>query len=322
MSDLEAVSSPDYRDRQAGLIIFGIILVLMGGLCFLAIPMMFLGVAMSSRTIGAEAISMQMVLPGAFMYAGVAVAMIWLGIGSIVCRRWARTLILIGAALWLVGGSEGFIVSMLMYPQMLEASPTSASVPPVMMNVIMAISMSINAVIFVVIPLVLTLFYKSPHVKATCEARDPKVRWTDTRPLPILALAVILGMSVFVMPMGCINPVLPFFGTYLTGLPAVAVLLALSFGYGYAAISTFKLKIAGWWTALMLYGLSSVSAMITYLTVGIGPMYEHLKLPSKQLQMLQKVSLFEGPGSIVLVVMYALPLFVFLFYARRFFKEQ
>src|SRR5262245_62039640 len=91
--DVPPILPPSYRDRSTGLILFGILEILVGVLCLLMAGVMVLGQMTLARSPGAPA-NMQMLMPGMLFYAWIAVAMVWLGIGSIQCRRWARALVL------------------------------------------------------------------------------------------------------------------------------------------------------------------------------------------------------------------------------------
>ena len=108
-----------YKDRSAGLIIFGILTILLGCLTGLFVLLMLVGQAASARTTGASA-PFSTILPAIFIYGALAVALVWLGIGSIMARRWARALLLIFSWSWL--GMGLFVVAILAFfmPKMLS----------------------------------------------------------------------------------------------------------------------------------------------------------------------------------------------------------
>ena len=80
-----------YKDRSAGLIVFGILTILLGCLAGLFVPLMLVGQAASARATSAPA-PLSAILPAVLLYGILAVALVWLGIGSIMARRWARAL--------------------------------------------------------------------------------------------------------------------------------------------------------------------------------------------------------------------------------------
>ena len=93
---------PDYKDRSTGLTIFGILTLLLGCLCGLFVPLILLGQVMAAKVPNAPAPNLLTILPGIVLYGVLAVALTWLGIGSIMKRRWARALLLIFSWTWLV----------------------------------------------------------------------------------------------------------------------------------------------------------------------------------------------------------------------------
>ncbi len=106
ITPVESSVLSDYKNRSTGLIIFGILTLLLGGLCALFIPLMLFGQTMAAKAPNAPPPNTAMLLPGLAMYGGLAVALIWLGIGSIKARRWARALLLIFSWTWLIFASS------------------------------------------------------------------------------------------------------------------------------------------------------------------------------------------------------------------------
>jgi hypothetical protein len=92
-----------YKDRSVGLIIFGILTILLGCLSGLLVPLMLFAQMASAKTTGAPP-PFSVILPGILLYGFLAVALVWLGIGSIMARRWARALLLIFSWSWLIMG--------------------------------------------------------------------------------------------------------------------------------------------------------------------------------------------------------------------------
>ena len=207
-----------FKDRSVGLIIFGVLTILLGCLALLAVFLMLLGQAMSARTTTVPT-NFAAILPGIAMYGVLAVVLVWLGIGSMMARRWARALLLIFSWSWLVLGV--FILAFMGFfiPKTLANLPPSPTGANGVTAVVMVFMFLIFGVLFLVLPAVWTFFYSSRHVKETCERRDTAIRWTDACPLPVLALCVWLIFSVLmllVMPF-MTNGVMPFFGMFLSG---------------------------------------------------------------------------------------------------------
>jgi hypothetical protein len=98
-----AAPLPDYKDRSTGLTVFGILTLLLGCLAGLFTLLMFVQM-LKVRPAGVPPVNPSGILMGLGIYGGLAVALIWLGIGSIMARRWARALLLIFSWSWLVMG--------------------------------------------------------------------------------------------------------------------------------------------------------------------------------------------------------------------------
>src|SRR6185312_10267534 len=192
----EPIMPEPYKDRSTGLMIFGILTLLLGCLSALFVPMMIVG--RLAAPAGSQA-PLSSIMPAVLIYGILAVALIWLGIGSITARRWARALLLIFSWSWLVMGIMTCAIMILILPKVIANIKSSAPADhPVPSEVVttMAITMAFFfAVIFIAMPAVWTFFYSSRHVKATCDARDPVVRWTDACPLPVLGVSIWLAFS-------------------------------------------------------------------------------------------------------------------------------
>jgi hypothetical protein len=262
----EAPIPPLHKDRSAGLMVFGIFTILLGCLCGLFVPLMLLGQLAAPK---ATQTSISALLPAMMMYGGLAVALVWLGIGSIKARRWARALLLIFSWSWLVMGLVVLALMAFVMPKIMANMPASGTanqpaLPPEAMAAAMTVMLVVFGVIFIILPAAWVFFYKSEHVKNTCEIRDPVTRWTDACPLPVLGFCLWLFLGV---PMLLIMPltghcVMPFFGMFLTGLPGALLCLAIAVIWGYSGWSLFKLESRGWWLILIALCVSMVSGLL------------------------------------------------------------
>jgi hypothetical protein len=101
---VETALLPDYKDRSTGLMVFGILTLLLGCLAGLFVSLMLVGQMAAAKAPNAPPANYAAILPAIGIYGGLAVALIWLGIGSIMARRWARALLLIFSWSWLIMG--------------------------------------------------------------------------------------------------------------------------------------------------------------------------------------------------------------------------
>ena len=93
------------------------------------------------------------------------------------------------------------------------------------MAVIITLVIVFCAFFLVLVPIAFVVFYGRKDVADTCRRRDPVERWTDRTPLPVLGASVGFSSgSVYLLLIGLTTPMFPFFGRYLTGIPARGVL--------------------------------------------------------------------------------------------------
>ncbi len=307
---------PEYKDRRTGLILFGVLAIGLGALCALFVPLMLFGGAMSKDPAASRSL-----LPAALMYGGLAVMLIWLGVGSILLRRWARALLLILSWSWLIMGVIGCIFLALVSPQIFasvsQQSPSGAAVALVVAAVFLG-------VLFIGIPLAGVLFYGSKHVKATCEARDPVPRWTDHCPLPVLAAALWLGFSgVALLVSGLtVVKVLPLFGIFLSGLVSLGTTILLAAALGVGAWGFYKRDARAWWLVMVIMILSVISNAVTYSLHDLAEVYRLQGFSEVQIAQATRFNFLQGKFMLWNSLLWSLPSFAYLIYIRRFFKTS
>ncbi len=317
-----------YKDRSAGLIVFGILTILLGCLAGLFVLLMLVGQAASAKTTGAPT-PFSAVLPAMFIYGVLAVALVWLGIGSIMARRWARALLLIFSWSWLVMGLFVLVFMLFLIPKMManlsaNGTPGHPAMPPAAIGMVMVFMMLIFGVFFVILPAVWTFFYYSRHVKATCETRDPVTRWTDACPLPVLGFCLWLAFPV---PMMLAMPitghaVMPFFGIFLTGVPGAMLCLAIAAVWSYAAWSLYKLDPRGWWVILIALCVFMTSAFVTYARHDMMEVYRLMGYREAQIEQIQKSGLLTGNHMMWLMAFSLLPFLGYLLFIKKFLRRN
>ena len=315
-----------YKDRSGGLVAFGIMTILMGVLAGMFVPLMFFGQAMAAKT-NHTPTDFSLILPTVGMYGVIAVALVWLGIGSIKARRWARALMLIFSWSWLGMGVIAVTVMAFVLPKVLSNLPANAAtgqpaLPPGAMVAVMVFTFVFYGILFIVLPAVWTYFYRSQHVKITCERRDPVTRWTDACPLPVLGLCLWLMFSVplmLVMPISG-HGVMPFFGVFLTGLPGTLYCLVIAVIWAYAARLLYRLDSRGWWLTLITICVFMVSGLLTFARHGMLEMYQLMNYPKAQLDQIQQSGLLDGNRMPWLVSLSMLPFLGYLLFIKKFFR--
>jgi hypothetical protein len=323
MSDYEETAqSSDFKDMKTGLIVFGIIQIIFGGFFVLMVPFAIFGMIASAflDESSAAAMSPTMMIPAVLLYSLLAAWCISMGIGSIKARRWARALLLVTSWLWLVGGIVGFIYLLLFMPDMFEKMGENEQIPAGAILIVKYVVMVFMAVFYVIIPAVYVLFYGNKNVKATCEFRDPQVRWTDKCPLPVLALSLMFGFWAASIPfMGFYGWAIPFFGSILSGMRGAAVGLGVMLLSGYIAWGTYRLNIKALWGAVLFIIGWAVSMSVTFSRVSISDYYEKMNFPEQQLDAIEQYSLPQGNSMVLFCGLWLVGFLGYLLYTRRYF---
>ena len=177
------------------------------------------------------------------------------------------------------------------------------------------------SVVMVVLPAALVLFYRSPHVRATCEARDPVPRWTDGHSPAVLGLSLSLVLlAISLVPSMLQNNGLALcFGAVLTGAPGLAINLALAAVWMYCAWSTLRLDPRGWWATAISFTLATASAVVTVARVSPAAVYGAMGLSA------EPMASIGLPGSGVLIALAVgcwLSLVGYLMYVRPHFRAR
>src|SRR5205085_9956310 len=248
------------------------------------------------------------------IYALVAFYFFAVGIGSIRKRRWARALSLVVSAMWLAIGIVATAAIAIMLPHFL------ALFPPSQTSIIIVMMFAFLGVIYILIPLALVLFYRSPHVKATCEARDAIPRWTDRVPLPVLALVLLMASGALSI-LACIAyGVAPIFGIVLTGAPAIIVLVAIGGLCAYVALRLYLLRPSAWWTLVLLDVIGAANAAVTFTKIDLEKLYEQMGIMTPQVRAMHLADIYRDPMLWILMAICWLALFAYVIWTGRFFN--
>lgn len=258
------------------------------------------------------------------MYGVMAVVFIWLGIGSILCRRWARALLLVLSWGWLVMGVIAIgVVGFFLPASLAQAGPQGqTALPESAKIVVMATAIGFMSVIMIVIPAIYVVFYSRRNVRLTCEHRDPVERWTDRCPLPVLALSLLFGIGapmMLVTPL-LYRPVMPVFGFFLTGWPAGLIFAVFALLWLWLAWALYKLNRVGWIVAIVAMVLFAASTIWTYATRDIFEMYQAMGYSPAQLEQMRQFMISGKPMMIVSVVTMA-PWLGYMIFLGKYFRR-
>ncbi|MBM3880643.1 MAG: hypothetical protein FJ387_13155 [Verrucomicrobia bacterium] len=326
-TDLDEVgsdaSATPHKDRSTGLLVFGVLEILLGFVAVLMVPLMVLGQVMAAR-MGQGEFNVRLVVPAAVFYGGAAVIFVWLGIGSIRARRWARALVLVVGWSWLAMGVVGSVLFLFIMPQLLsEGPPGGEPLPETARQVGLVVGLGFVLVLFVAVPAVLVGFFQSRHVKATCEARDPGPSWTDACPLPVLVLSFWLmvgAFSLLTLPLSS-NSVLPCFGILLSGIPGGVVCGILATLWIVSAVAAYRLKPVGWWIPLVCVLVLGSSAVVTFGRVDLAELYRTMGYTAQQIELMQNYRFLHGSPMWWWSVGWTLLALTYLLAIKRYFRR-
>jgi len=308
--------------------VFGAFTIMLGAVSGMLVPLMFFGQQMAERSTGVPADSRAM-LPAMLMYGTLAVALVWLGIGSIMARRWARALILIFSWTWLLMGVVSLAGMALVVPRIIEVIRSAVpagqpQMPDPMIQMIIVVQFVAISVLLVLLPIAWILFYRSPHVRSTCEATDPAPAWTDACPPAVLALSVWTALSA---PMVLVGPlayrsVFPLFGVLVTGLPAALISVVVAALLAYSAWALHRLSPVGWWLLTLGSCLWTLSAATTFSRIDPMEMYRAMGFPEQQLEQMQKFNFMTPSLMVWALVLFAVAFVAYMLSVKKHFRSE
>ena len=276
----------DFRDRSFGLLVFGVLEILIGLFCALLVPLSLVAVSLTPTAEGGGA-NLGSIVPALVVYLVVAVVLIWLGIGSIRARRWARDLMLSLSWIWLLTGIFTLLISWLVMPGLLLDMGAAAGLSSGGIAVVALVTLSILSFVYVLLPGAFVLFYRSESVAATCRVRDPRPQWTDGCPSRLLTLTLLwalMAVSVLVMP--AYRCVTPFFGFLVDGAAGAVVWAVVLVVCAVLAWGTCRREPWAWWMGVAAILFAAVSTILTFARVEAVEVYRAMGLPTEQLALL------------------------------------
>jgi hypothetical protein len=254
----------DFKDRSAGLVVFGVIEIAIGAFCALLIPLA-LAVTLAARSVSGldVAVDARTLAPSLAVYAVIAASFIWLGVGSIRARRWAAAVMLSLSWLWLITGALAMVAFWMLMPRLQDLAGVS-ELPGGTMTVALVTASLLLGLIYVLLPLAFVLFYRSPHVAATCSFRDPGPSWVDGCPPSIVSLVVVYGacaVSLLIVP--AYGFLFPLFGVILAGWGGAAGWLLVLALLLFLMVGTAHRDPTAWTVAMAASILAACSSTVT-----------------------------------------------------------
>jgi len=275
-----------HRDRSTRVTIFGGLALLCGasgmalGLLQLALPLI---VPPSADAPGVDPAATVM---GMLTWTELGVVLAIVGVGALRGRRWARPVMLVLAWTWLIAGAVAAAWTWWSAADLVVLA-TAAMDPPPPDSVMSLVALGLVGTTLVggvLVPAAFVWAFRDEDVRLTLERRDPHRRWTDGRPLPLVGMAIALGLAALVLVPSALRPVMPAFGALLTGGVGAVATVAGSATCATLAAGVYRRRRWAWWgTTLAVAGLG-VSTAWTLLRQGPLPIYRALGYPDEQLR--------------------------------------
>jgi hypothetical protein len=324
MSTAPPSTIPAYPDRSTRLIVLGIVQILLGCLCgLLAVLMVAVNsLGQMAKPPHAQPMTTAAMIQVMVIYLSLAVTLIWLGIGLARARRWAWTLTVLLSWIWLIIGAIASVTVVFFMGKAFEGVAQQGKLPPGALMAMRITAGSVVAFIYILLPAVFLLLCQHESVRATCRRKDPKIRWTDRCPMPVLALSILLAWSIVSMStLVAYRCAVPLFGVIISGAAgAVAILLiALVLAWG-----TYRLQRTAWWGTLLLGIVGTVNTVVTFSRIDLMKFYETMGMPADQLEMIRKMGIaeFMSHGGLWLAIAGGAAWVGYLLYLRRYFVRS
>ena len=116
--------------------------------------------------------------------------------------------------------------------------------------------------------------------------------------------------------------VMPFFGSFLTGVPGTLLCLLVAAVWAYAAWLIYHLRPQGWWLILVALVVFMVSSLLTFARHDMLEMYQLMGYPQAQIDQMQKTGLLTGNRMSWLMGLSALPFLGYLFFVKKYFRGK
>ncbi len=291
-------------DRSRGLVVAGVFQLLLAALSIALALFVAAGFELAQQRNPATAGG---TLASALVVYGLAaVYFISTGVGSIRARRWARALGVVVSAVWFAAGAVSTTMLAIVLPKALKAAATPRT------GVVSSLAIALAVFLGIVVPLALFLFYRSASVRETCERRDPKARWTDRTPLPVLAVVLVVAFGSIAMLANLASPTMSLMGKIVSGAPAAMTFFALALLGAFLAVQLYRLREAAWWTLVLLQIAGLIYGGVTLARTDFAEMARRGGSPALS-------AIYRDPLVIGAFVATWLAYLAFLLYLRRYF---
>jgi len=254
MDDIQSPGGEHFRDCRRWISVVGLIEILIGGLCGLCgLLFSLLSPFFRQNPATENLVRGGMLTANVLALVAAAALFVWIGVGTIRVRRWARDMMLVAAWVWLIVGAAALVLVFITIPRRLQELSGPGQAPPDSGEIagITAILLVIAGFPYVVLPGLFVLFYDNRNVRKTFENRDRSAPWTSKCPLSVLTLCQFLACGALMsLAAAFYTDALPVGSRVITGVPARLIIFAFLVLNSYLTWAVYKLKLHAWWLNL------------------------------------------------------------------------
>jgi hypothetical protein len=264
-------------------------------------------------------------------------ATILTGIGSIRLRRWSRAVVLSVCGVLLASGAVTLIGLAVLHA---TAPPTFTTLhqaggaklrgrpaaPPAIDDGSIVLMSGALMLLFLAVPLFFFLVYRSARIAGALAEADTRRSWTDGRPLPAIALAVMLMMiaAAMLLAMFSMPPIPVGFASADTAEARVILggaMIVLMVFFAWSAWLVLRLHPLGPWLALLLIGLSAGVAIAAMTSAPLRDSFGQPLVNYSPYEITWHLQLASFRG-LFAVAAYAIPASMFVLYVRRILNDM
>jgi hypothetical protein len=279
-------SSLEYRDRSRLLSAIGIVLVLAGGAVAFLGPLetycFYLfseGGRFRYEGFGVGSLMFGIIADQVIGYPLIGAALIAVGCGHLMIRRWARTLALALLWSWLVVGVPLIVVAFFVLAGTKDLSPAGSMV------VLVCLGLS-----YLVVPGLFIRFYRGRNSTRTFETRDPGPGGGRDLPIPILVLSCLYLFFIVALAMLLLfRGMFPLFGTFLFGPQGIVLLDVCMACLACLIIGTLRRHAWSWLGSVLFLGLLTLSTVLSFSMTSFPALISALSFPETEMAFLRRM---------------------------------
>ena len=279
-------SSLDYRDRSRFLSAIGIVLVLAGGAVAFLGPLETYCFSLFSEGgrfhyegFGVGSLMFGIIAGQVIGYPLIGAALIALGCGHLMMRRWARTLALALLWSWLVVGAPLIVVAFFVLAGTKDLSLAG--------SVAALVCLGLSYLVF---PGLFIRFYRGRNSTRTFETRDPGPRGLSDLPIQILVLSCLYLFFIVALAMLLLfRGMFPLFGTFLFGIQGMILLDVCMACLACLIIGTLRRRAWAWWASVILLGLLTLSTVLSFSMTSFAALVSALAFPETEMAFLRRM---------------------------------